>query len=85
MKLKQLLKLASKTGLFRLISLKHDFPSVFHKLLNPGDEDRTGNRISMGKNYFPYFLSKMKLDLKSTTIFLKPKGKEAVNIDNLNN
>jgi Tc toxin complex TcA C-terminal TcB-binding domain len=76
---------ALSNGLYHLVSLKHDFASAFYKLLNPAVEG--GKQVTefvIGKNYFPYFLSKEELALSSsTTIYLKSKGKDHVNTDNL--
>jgi Tc toxin complex TcA C-terminal TcB-binding domain len=76
---------ALSNGLYRLVSLKHDFPSAFYKLLNPAVQG--GKQVTefvIGKNYFPYFLSKEGLTLSSsTTIYLKSKGEDHVNTNNL--
>jgi Tc toxin complex TcA C-terminal TcB-binding domain/Neuraminidase-like domain/Putative peptidoglycan binding domain/Salmonella virulence plasmid 28.1kDa A protein len=79
-----LTNLALNSGLSRLISLKHDFPSAFYKLLNTiSQRDRQETEFVVGKNYFPFFLEKMNLRIMSTNIFLKPKGEGAVHTNNL--
>jgi hypothetical protein len=78
----ELQKLSSETGLFRLISLKHDFPAAFNKLLNPGDGQNQITEFVLSKNYFPYFLAKQEIDLRAVTIYLKPKGKEPIQTSN---
>ena len=73
-------------GLFRLVSLKHDFPDAFYKLLNPRQGNNQKTEFVVGKNFFPYFLINEKLILSSgdnATIYLRPKGKEPVNTDSL--
>ena len=77
-------KLALNEGLSRLISLKHDFPSAFYKLLNPREGENQVTEFVIGKNYFPYFLSDKDLDLSSpTTIYLKPKGDNPIDTSSL--
>jgi hypothetical protein len=78
-------QLAEDEGIFRLVSLKHDFPNAFHKLLNPateGAEQETD--FVIGKNHFPYFLSKKELKLsKPVRIYLIPKGDNKIETQNL--
>ena len=39
-------------GLFRLVSLKHDFPDAFYKLLNPRQGNNQKTEFVVGKNFF---------------------------------
>ena len=48
-----------------------------------GEGERQVTEFVIGKNYFPYFLSKENLTLTSATIYLKPKEDEAINTNNL--
>jgi len=75
----------SKLGLLRMLSLKHNFPSAFNKLLNPSQGGKQETEFVIEKNYFPHFLSKMKLVITSTTIYLRPKGDKPVDVTSLKN
>jgi len=68
---------AASSGLFRLISLKHEFPNALYKLLNPSGATQT-TEFELGKNHFPYFLSDKDLTLSSGKVYLKPKGKDPI-------
>jgi len=73
----------NKFGLFRLLSLKHDFPTAFYNLLNTSEGDNQMTEFVIGKNYFPFFLSNETLALKSATVYLKPKEKKEIDTKNL--
>jgi hypothetical protein len=66
--------IADTTGLHRLFSLRHEFPSSFHKLLNSTGVGVT--ELEVSQRHFPYFLSDKELSLSEIKVFLKPKGKE---------
>jgi hypothetical protein len=70
---------ASTVGLYRLLSLRHEFPNAFHRLLNPSSGVVQTTAWEVTKQHFPYFLAGQKLQLSSVTIYLKPKGTEPVN------
>jgi hypothetical protein len=78
-----LMDFATSTGLFRLVSLKHDFSNAFYKLLNPSTGNVQRTEFTIGKNFFPYYLMNQVLALTSATIYLKPKGIEPINTDAL--
>jgi hypothetical protein len=74
---------AAASGLQRLISLKHEFPSAFHQLLHPSGKTQS-TEFELTKQYFPYFLADKTLRLVSpVTIYLKPKGKDPVSTTSL--
>ena len=65
-------------GLFRLFSLKHEFPNAFHQLLHPAGTTQT-TEFELSKQHFPYFLADKDLILVSPVkLYLKPKGKDRV-------
>jgi hypothetical protein len=69
---------ASDSGLDRLISLKHEFPSAFHKLLDSSGNTQVAE-FELTQQHFPYFLVDKNLTLVSpVTIYLKQKGKDAI-------
>jgi hypothetical protein len=82
---------ASDTGLFRLFSLKHEFPNAFHQLLDPvaGANQTTGFLIE--GIHFPYLFIEMGLNIVEAKIYLKPKKGTVVtlpvtlNINGFNN
>ncbi len=74
------LKLAeNRAGLYRLFSVKHEFPNAFHKLLNPSGAVQT-TEFDLSKQHFPYFLADEELQISEVTVYLKPKEKEPVNV-----
>jgi hypothetical protein len=77
---------ATTNGLFRLFSLKHEFPDAFHKLLNPVAEAAQVTEFSVEKTHFPYLFIDKNLEIKPPTkIYLKPqKGLSAVTPATLN-
>lgn len=71
-------------GLFRLFSLRHDFPNAFHRLLHPNPPDaRQTAEFELKQQHFPYFLADRALSLSVVKVYLKPKGTEAVNTASL--
>ena len=69
---------AASSGLYRLLSLKHEFPNAYHQLLHPTGTTQT-TEFELGNQHFPYFLADKDLTLVSpVTIYLKPKGKDRV-------
>ena len=64
--------------LYRLLSLRHEFPNAFHRLLNPSSGAAQTTALEVTKQHFPYFLADQNLQLSSVTIYLKPKGTEPV-------
>jgi len=69
---------AASGGLYRLLSLKHEFPNAFHQLLHPSGTTQT-TEFELSKQHFPYFLADKDLGLVSpVTVYLKPKGKDRV-------
>jgi hypothetical protein len=75
---------AAETGLFRLISLKHEFPNNYHQLLNPPTGQPQSTEFNLERKHFPYFISDKELMLSSIKVYLKPKGKETeINVSGL--
>jgi Tc toxin complex TcA C-terminal TcB-binding domain/Neuraminidase-like domain/Salmonella virulence plasmid 28.1kDa A protein/Putative peptidoglycan binding domain len=70
-----LTEFASSEGLFRLISLKHEFPSAFYQLLHSSETPQT-TEFELNKQHFPYFLIDCNLTIPVSEIklFLKNKG-----------
>jgi hypothetical protein len=69
---------AADPGLYRLLSLKHEFPNAFHQLLYPSGPEQT-TEFELTKQHFPYFLADKDLALSEVVkVYLKPKGKDPV-------
>ena len=73
---------AETDGLFRLISLKHEFPTAIHQLLNPSSEMQS-TEFELDRKHFPYFVIDKDLTLTLVKIYLKPKGKESLDTTGL--
>jgi len=61
---------AASEGLFRLLSLKNDFPDEFYRLLN---SDPHVTEFDLTNDFFPYFLLDKQLSMTGVKIYLKPK------------
>ena len=71
-------------GLYRLISLKHEFPNAFYKLLHPlYPEAEQKTDFQLEKNYFPYFLAEKKLALSYVKVYLNPRDNDPVGTTDL--
>jgi len=68
-----LIDYTTNPGAFRLLSLKHDFPDSFHRLLNPPSGESQTAQFSVEKNHFPYLLHDKSLSLLEVKVYLKPK------------
>ncbi|MEK7397543.1 MAG: hypothetical protein AAB116_11475 [Candidatus Poribacteria bacterium] len=65
---------AMANGLFRLFSLKHEFPNAFHQLLNPAAGATQTTEFLVEKSHFPYPLADFETwNIAKTKIYLKPK------------
>jgi hypothetical protein len=65
--------------LFRLFSLKYEFSTGYHKLLNSPVDTAQSTEFSIGKKHFPYFLIDKDLIIsKEVKVFLKPKKGSSV-------
>jgi hypothetical protein len=82
---------ASVNGLSRLVSLKHEFPNAFHRLLNPSGAEQATS-FDLTERHFPYFLTKLIVDptanqsltiSEDVMVYLKPKGEEPVETSNM--
>jgi hypothetical protein len=62
---------ATAKGLFRLLSLKHEFPTSYQQLLEGGGAQQT--EITLGQQHFPYLFAEKQLALLQTKVYLKPK------------
>lgn len=71
----QLTQYAQDNGLFRLVSLKQDFPDEFYRLLQ-SDPQKVELNITM--DYFPYFLQDNQFTITTAKLYLKPKRKVAI-------
>jgi len=62
---------ASATGLFRMFSMKHEFPDAFHRLLFSTANPQTVE-FDLLQNHFPYMFAGKDLALSNIRIYLKP-------------
>ena len=69
---------AQTNRLFRIISLRHEFPNSFNKLFNTAGQNQTTD-FDITRQIFPYFLNDMTLNITSpVTIYLKSKTKDPI-------
>ncbi|MGH7845743.1 MAG: neuraminidase-like domain-containing protein [Candidatus Binatia bacterium] len=75
---------AATAGLYRLFSLRHDFPNAFHRLLNPTVGAVQSSEFEVTWQHFPYFLKELKdredkdLSISELAVYLKPKAKDPI-------
>ncbi|MEW5744518.1 MAG: neuraminidase-like domain-containing protein [Nitrospirota bacterium] len=67
---------AAAKGLFRLFSMKHEFPAAFSQLVEGGAAQKT--EVTLGAQHFPYLFGDKPLALLQTKIYLKPKRGKTV-------
>jgi len=67
-------------GLFKVISLKHEFPNAFHRLLNPQAGDSQFTEFNIENSHFPYFLKDKTLAITKTKIYLKPQSEKSITL-----
>ncbi|MEO5563675.1 MAG: hypothetical protein ABIR18_09580, partial [Chitinophagaceae bacterium] len=68
---------ASANGLFRMFSLRHEFPDVFHRLLFSTTNPQTAE-FELLQQHFPYMFAGKDLALTDAKIFLKPVSGETI-------
>ena len=64
-----LLKYLKSNPLHRIVSLRHDFPSEFSRMMNSSSTDSTS--IVLSENFFPFFLKGKSLQVQAATLSLK--------------
>lgn len=69
---------ATNHGLFRLVSLKHEFPNTYHDLLHPATGDSQFVEFDMNPSHFPYFLQDRTLILSEVKAYLKPRREHSI-------
>lgn len=69
---------ARDNGLLCAISLKHEFPSEYHRLLNGIDGQPSTAAVKLDRRYFPYFLNGHDLTLRQARIVLQPPAGRAI-------
>lgn len=68
---------ASAVGMYRLFSMRYDFPDAFNQLMNgPAAPQQT--QFDLGKHHFPYFLSSRALTVAGVRLVIQPSGAAAV-------
>jgi len=75
----------TNNGLFRLISMKHELPNAFHKLLNPQSGNEQYVEFDIEDSHFPHFLKDKNLLTMKTNIYLKPQLEKSITLPTLLN
>lgn len=78
-----LTELASTQGMFRLLSLRFEFPDVLQKLLHTSGAVATAE-LNLTEHHFPYFLRKKELMISELSVMLKPSGEDPVDTAGMN-
>jgi hypothetical protein len=73
----QIISDLTKNGLYRLLSLKHEFPNALYKLLHPTGAAQNTD-FDLGKQHFPYFLADKGLTLSTLKVYLTPKDSKSI-------
>jgi len=74
---------ATKPGLHRLFSLRHEFPDAYAKLRTTTGSAKQITQIDIAATHFPYFLSSQKLSAANMRIMLRPKTTDPVDTNGL--
>lgn len=62
-------------GLVRIISLRHEFPTEFHRLFSTPPEGSGGIQLNFRKSeLFPYWLRRRRLEATEVDLALEPRG-----------
>lgn len=87
-----LTQLATTSGMSRLVSLKHEFPNAFHRLLNPPGAGQPA-AFDLTDRHLPYFLTKLLADPNTNhnlsivddevVVYLQPKGEDRIDTNGL--
>jgi hypothetical protein len=64
----QLKAYAQQNGLFRLVSLRHEFPNSFHQLLNPPANQSPTTSFALESKHFPVWLSDQTLHISQPIV-----------------
>lgn len=76
----ELTEYATDKGLFRLVSLKHEFPNAFHRLFDPQAGGLQFTEFNIENSHFPYFLRDKNLVTTQTNIYLKPQSGKSITL-----
>ncbi len=67
----ELVTALNEQGLFQLISMKHEFGTAFHKLLNPAGTDEHKTTINLSKQHFPHLFQMKDINIQNVIVFVK--------------
>jgi hypothetical protein len=73
---------AADKGLFRMFSMRYEFPEAFHRLINNNATPQTVE-LELLRNHFPYMFSGKDLSLKGARVFLKSIKDQSVTTSGL--
>ena len=80
-----LVRAAETSGLARSFSLKHDFPTEWHRFVNSTEDDDLSIVIKIKKDHFPYIAQSFDINISKIQLFaIKDgglKGRNIVDID----
>ena len=63
--------------MFRLFSLRHDFPGAFQVMLHPPAAAQQAD-FTLGAQHFPYFLAQQDLNVSGVSVYVQPRGEDPV-------
>ncbi|MDR4484578.1 MAG: neuraminidase-like domain-containing protein [Nitrospirales bacterium] len=62
----------NRTGLFRLVSARHEFPNEWHRFLNPTESDEDQKlTLSLTKDRFPFLFQSKEIAINKVDVFVK--------------
>ena len=72
----------ASSGLFRIISLRHEFGDAFHSLIGVANEAETSRSASirLDERHFPTFLRGKILTITESRVYLKPKPDSVLSV-----
>ncbi len=66
--------------LARLLSLRQEFPNVFHRLMTPAAGGEASTEFDVTEQHFPFFVSGRPLAIGQTAVLLKAAGSSPVDV-----
>ncbi|MCK5555209.1 MAG: hypothetical protein KAI76_03140, partial [Alphaproteobacteria bacterium] len=69
---------AATHGMYRLLSLKHEFPESFHELINPAEGQPQSADLDITVLHFPYLFNGKDITISEAKIYLKPISGEEI-------
>ena len=72
---------AAAAGFKRILSLRREFPSAFHQLINLSEGDTGSTAITLERRHFPFILRHKQIRLSMVSAILEPRSGETFGVE----